>query len=229
MHTALMPRMSRFVAPGYPHHVTQRGVRSIRIFDGEDDRRLYLALMREQCDRFGVRFLAWCLMPNHVHLIAVPEEEESLARGIGEAHRRYTREKNFRAGVRGYLFQGRFSSCVLEEAHLMAAARYVELNPVSAGLVRDPGRYEWSSARLHLGMRRDDPLVADRTMLGLVRRWRRFLRDGIDEMAAKRLEKHLSTGRPLGSDGFVRGLERRCGRRLAARTGGRPKGPRKGD
>lgn len=92
--------------------MTQRGGRSIDIFDDDEDRELYLALMREQGERFGVRFLAWCLMSNHVHLVVVPEGEQSLGRGTGEAHKLYTRAKNFRAGVRGYLFQGRFGSYV---------------------------------------------------------------------------------------------------------------------
>ncbi len=145
-----------------------------------------------------------------------------------EAHKRYTRERNFREGVRGHLFQGRFFSCVLDESHLMRAARYVELNPVAAGLVEDPGDYEWSSAPFHLGLRRDDPLVGqeDRKLpylgRGMLRRWRAFLREGIDEIEAKRLEEHLSSGLPLGSDAFVKRFERRSDRRLSPRRGGWP-------
>jgi putative transposase len=105
-----MARFSRLVVPGYPHHIVQRGVRSMNIFADDNDRRAYLSFMAEEADRFGVSFLAWCLMTNHVHLIAQPEEVDSLTRAIGEAHRRYTRMKNFAEGVRGYLFQGRFSS-----------------------------------------------------------------------------------------------------------------------
>jgi putative transposase len=96
--------------PGYPHHITPRGVRSFDIFENDRDRLGYLHFMSEESNRFGVTFLGWCLMKNHVHLIAVFESEDSLARAIGEAHRRYTRMKNIAAGVRGYLFQGRFSS-----------------------------------------------------------------------------------------------------------------------
>ncbi len=219
-----MHRASRLVVPGLPHHVTQRGVRSEDIFTDDLDRELYLMLMRQRAEPKGVRFLAWCLMTNHVHLIVVPEHEDSLARGIGEAHRRYTRAKNFREKVRGYLFQGRFSSCVLDERHLLAAVRYVELNPVRAKLVQDPARYEWSSAAYHLGNERTDPLVTDRTLLGLVDDWTTFLQDGIDELEARELEKRLSDGRPCGSARFVQGLEKRFGRRL---TAGRPGRPRK--
>ncbi|MHC5058308.1 MAG: transposase [Planctomycetota bacterium] len=219
-----MPRAKRLVVPGLPHHVTQRGVRSTDVFRDDVDRELYLSLMRQHAEPKGVRFLAWCLMTNHVHLVVVPEREDSLARGIGDAHRRYTRARNFREGVRGYLFQGRFWSSVLDERHLLASVRYTELNPVAAGIVADPARYEWSSAAYHLGRERADPLVVDRTLLGLVDNWAEFLQDGMDEIEARELERALSTGRPVGSAAFVEGLERRYGRRL---TAGRPGRPRK--
>jgi REP-associated tyrosine transposase len=131
-----MARFARLVVPGYPHHVTQRGVRSVDIFTNDEDRLAYLDFMKEEAQRFGITFMAWCLMTNHVHLVAIPEAEDSLARGIGEAHRRYTRLKNFSEGVRGYLFQGRFGSCVLDQRHLLAAGRYVERNPIDAGMVQ---------------------------------------------------------------------------------------------
>jgi len=97
--------------------------------------------MAEELNRFGVDVLAWCLMTNHTHLIVVPKDSAVLARAIGEAHRRYTRMKNFSDGVRGYFFQGRFGSCVLDERHRLAAARYVELNPVNAGMVKQGAEY----------------------------------------------------------------------------------------
>ena len=228
-----MPRQPRFVVPGLAHHVTQRGVRRTALFGADDDRALYVELMGAECDRFGAEILAWCLMTNHVHLVCVPEKEDSLARAIGGAHRRYTRARNFREEVRGHLFEGRFRSCVLDERHLMAAARYVELNPVEAGIVDTPTAYAWSSAAYHLGRRETDLLVRDRSMRGLVHRWGRFLREGIDRIEARReewvrLEEHASSGMPLGDARFVRGLERRCDRRLRPGKGGWPKGrPRK--
>ena len=222
-----MPRMARVVAPGVPHHVTQRGVRGIDVFDDDLDRELYVRLMREHGDRSGLTFLAWCLMPNHVHLIVVPKRADSLARGIGNAHKAYTRAKNVSSGAGGYLFQGRFGSCVLDEPHLLAAARYVDLNPVRARLVARPERHPWSSAAFHLGVEKTDPLVVDRTLLGLVRGsrgWRRLLQDGIDEMEAKELEKRVSTGRPWASDRFVLRLAKRLGRQLKKGRPGPPKG-----
>ncbi len=230
-HDARMPRLARLVVAGYPHHVVQRGVRSLDIFTGDADREAYLDLVREECARHGCSALAWCLMTNHVHLILVPERTESLALAVGWAHRRYTRERNFREGVRGRLFQGRFFSYLLDEKHLMSAARYVELNPVAAGIVEEPGEYDWSSARFHLGKRKADALVEDRSLSGTLsgaRQWRRFLADGVEEIEAKRIEARMSSGLPLGTDGFVKRLEKRTGRVLVPRTGGWPKGrPRK--
>ena len=141
--------MARVVVPGYPHHVTQRGNRRQQTFFEEADYEAYTGLMAEWCQQCGVRIWAYCLMPNHVHLIAVPEDEEGLRRAIGEAHRRYTRHVNFRQGWRGHLWQGRFASFVMDDDHLLAAARYIELNPVRAKLVRKPHRYRHSSAPRH--------------------------------------------------------------------------------
>ncbi len=229
---AVMPRQPRFVVPGLAHHVTQRGVRSTSLFADNDDRALYIELLGTECDRFGCEILAWCLMTNHVHLVIIPESEQSLARGVGGAHRRYTRARNFREGVRGHLFEGRFRSCVLDESHLMAAARYVELNPVAAGMCDTPSAYEWSSGPFHLGARTTDPLVRDRAMRGLLHRWGRFLREGVERIEARReewarFEEHASNGMPLGDTRFVAGLEKRYDRRLRPGKGGWPSGRRR--
>ena len=142
-----MARLARVVAPGLPHHVTQRGNRRQQTFFCDEDYQCYVDLMAQFCKAEQVEIWAYCLMPNHVHLIAVPQSGDGLGRAIGEAHRRYTRMVNFREGWRGHLWQGRFSSFVLDERYLLTAARYVELNPVRAGLVNSPRQYRWSSAR----------------------------------------------------------------------------------
>lgn len=220
-----MARLPRVVLPGVPHHVTQRGVRSMSVFWSDGDRVRYLHLMREQGLRFGLTYLAYCLMSNHVHLIAVPDQAESLARAIGEAHRRYTRGVNQREGVRGYLFQGRFSSCPLDERHLVAAVRYVERNPVRAGLVRCAWRYRWSSAPYHVGLRRTDPLVEADDRFGWTEAWREQLRHDPDEIGL--LRKHVRTGRPCGDRGFVEDAEHMTARRLRPLARGRPRKQRK--
>lgn len=217
-----MPRMSRLIVPGYPHHVTQRGVRSMDIFPDDDARLDYLHFLSEEAGRAGVQFLSWCLMTNHVHFIAIPSDSHSLARAFGEAHRRYTRMRNFQEGVRGYLFQGRFGSCVLDEKHLVAAARYVERNPVKAGMVSHPREYQWSSARFHLGLIEADMMVADRTMLGLISDWEKLL-SAENEEDSERLRLSTRTGRPAGDDVFVEIVENLTGKDPRPRRPGRPR------
>ena len=216
-----MARISRVVVPKYPHHITQRGVRSMSIFQTDADRQVYLQFLSEETKRFGVEILVWCLMTNHVHFIAVPKREDSLARAFGEGHRLYTRMINFTEGVRGYLFQGRFSSCVLDERHLLAAAAYVELNPVRAGMVKRTWAYPWSSAAFHTGRRKTDPLVEDRILGGLVENWMEYLSLATDEKDQE-IRQMTRTGRPAGEAPFVRLVERLTARDLSKRKPGRP-------
>jgi len=207
-----MARIARVIAPGIPHHVTQRGNRRQETFFCDEDYEAYLSLMAEWCRRCRVDIWAWCLMPNHVHLIAVPENEEGLARAIGEAHRRYTRRINFREGWRGHLWQERFASFPMDETYLLAAARYVELNPVVAGLVKRPEDYRWSSARAHLEGK-DDLLVKVAPLLEMIGDWQAFLATPAD-VGADRLRQHERTGRPLGGEAFVEQLEAELSRYL---------------
>jgi len=230
-----MARIARVVVPGLPHHVVQRGVRSMPVFFSDDDRREYLELLAVSAERFGLEFWAWCLMTNHLHLLVVPKKPESLAKGLGDAHRRYTRMVNFREGVRGHLFQERFHSYVVQrDSHAVAAGRYIELNPVKAGEVKRGEEWPWSSAKFNTGGRKNDPLMAERKLAEIAAPWRAVLRDGEDEIERLRIEMHLTTGRPLGSRKWVRQMERRMNRRLLALPVGWPKGkprektPRKG-
>jgi putative transposase len=160
-------------------------------------------------------------MPNHIHLIAVPHLEDGLGRAIGEAHRRYTRRINFREKWRGYLWQGRFASFVMDEPYLLAAARYVELNPVRAGLTPDAAEWPWSSARSHLSGR-DDRLVRAAPLLAMVADWRGFLNSAIREEDLRDIREHVRTGCPLGSATFVERLEGVIGRILRPQKPGRP-------
>jgi putative transposase len=208
-----MARLARVVVPGIPHHVTQRGNRRQPTFFCDADYAVYLELMAEWCEKCAVRIWAYCLMPNHVHLIAVPKTADGLCRAIGEAHRRYTRHVNFREGWRGHLWQGRFASYVLDEPHLLAAARYVELNPVRAGLVVAPSGYRWSSARAHL-KGEDDGLVRVEPLLTMAGNWRRLLTSAVTEEDLREFRQHERTGRVLGDDAFQKRLERKLGRVL---------------
>ena len=218
-----MGRIARVVAAGVPHHITQRGNRRQRTFFSEGDYAAYVELLSEWCERCDVEIWAYCLMPNHVHLVAVPESEDGLRRAVGEAHRRYTRRINFRKGWRGHLWQGRFASFPMDDAHLLCVARYIELNPVRAKLVRKPERWRWSSTRAHLSGK-DDELVRAKPLLAYVEDWAGFLKDRLEEDEIAALRRHERTGRPLGGESFLSRLERLLSRPLKPKKPGRPAG-----
>lgn len=229
-----MARLARIVIPHVAHHVTQRGNRRQPIFFCDEDRRRYLEHLRDGCARAQVVCLAWCLMDNHVHLIMVPGDADGLRAALGEAHRRYTRDINFREGWRGYLFQGRFASYPMDDPHLMAALRYVERNPVAAGLVRQAEDWRWSSARSHIAGGRvpDDPLTDVAAMGGHLPNWRAMLLHGAEaggvgaegEALAEAIEARLRTGRPLAAAEWIVQQERAIDRKLSpAKRGPKPK------
>jgi putative transposase len=208
-----MARLARVVAPGLPHYITQRGNRGEPTFFGDADYQTYLTLMAEWCGAQKVKILAYCLMPNHVHMIATPRSADGLTRAIGEAHRRYTRMVNHREGWRGHLWQGRFASFVLDKPYLLTAVRHIELNPVRAGLAKAPARYRWSSAAAHL-RGRDDMLVQVAPLLKRAPDWHAFLALATSEEDVNLLHDHESTGRPLGGEAFLAKLEQELGRTL---------------
>lgn len=202
-----MVRIARVVVPGIPHHITQRGNRRMDTFFSEADFREYLYLMAEWCNRCKVQVWSYCLMINHIHLIAVPETEDGLRRAIGEAHRRYTRYINFQKEWKGHLWQGRFGSFPMDEQYLIGTARYIELNPVEAGIVKNPKDYKWSSAQAHL-QGEDDILVKVEPLLSIIPDWGELLASRLSEEEYETLRRHERTGRPLGSAGFVEQLEK---------------------
>ena len=220
-----MARLARLVIPDIAHHVTQRGNRRQPVFFSEEDYAAYRELVAAACRARGVRCLAWCLMPNHVHLILVPADADGLRGALADAHRRYSRRINFAHGWTGYLFQGRFASYPMDDAHLMTAVRYVELNPVWAKLAGRAEDWPWSSARAHV-TGRGDGLTDLHGLAGIHRNWRAMLRHGLEagdlaeeEIAA--IEAHARTGRPRGGIAFITALEARTGRSLKRRKPGR--------
>jgi len=217
-----MVRIARIVIPNYPHHIIQRGNRSQNVFFGDKDKKLYVEVLYKHAVHSGVTFWAYCLMDNHVHLIAVPRSEDSFAKGIGEAHRNYTRMINFREGWRGYLWQGRFISYPLDEKYLYAAVRYVERNPVRAGLVKRAEDYPWSSARAHV-LNKKDILLADNFMLSQIKDWSSYLAEDERDIDGDLFRKHAHTGRPLGDEKFITKLEKITGRILKKSKPGRKK------
>jgi putative transposase len=208
-----MARLARVVIPGLPHHITQRGNRRQQTFFSDEDYAAYAELMGQWCKALGVQIWCYCLMPNHVHLIAVPKTEEGLRRAIGEAHRRYSRRVNSREDWRGHLWQGRFASFVMDKPYLLAAARYIELNPVRAGMVVAPRDYRWSSARAHL-KGTDDGLVKVSPLLKIAGNWRRLLTSAASEEEIEMFRQHERTGRVLGDEDFQERLEKNLGRVL---------------
>jgi len=217
-----MARIARVVLPGYPHHVTQRGNRRQRVFFDNDDYECYLKLIATGCRDSQTECLAYCLMPNHVHLVLTPDSEGGLRSALAEAHRHYTRRVNFRNGWRGHLWQERFHSFPMNATHLAAAVRYVELNPVRANLVSRAKDWTWSSANAHL-TGTDDVLVCVEPMLKLFPDWDGYLGEE-DQCQTERIRLHTRTGRPLGDSAFIQIAESLAGRVLAPQKPGRKPG-----
>jgi putative transposase len=220
-----MPRVARIVIPEMPHHITQRGNNRQDVFFVDDDRRRYLELLKEQSQLHGLHILGYCLMTNHVHIVAVPSTESSLAGAVGRTHFAYTQYVNRLHGRSGHMWQNRFYSCVLDDVHLWRTLRYVERNPVRARLVRAPWRYPWSSAAAHVGQRDDADLLdlAAWRKEWKPKQWQKALRDPEDDELIGRLRRSTMTGRPLATDKTIAKLERRLGRRLRPLPVGRPK------
>lgn len=225
-----MARLARVVVPGMPHHITQRGNRKMQTFFSKDDYRIYLSLMAEWCRQYNVKIWAYCLMPNHVHLIVVPDSECGLCRAIGEAHRRYTLRVNSREGWQGHLWQGRFASFVMDESHLISAARYIERNPVEASLVSSAADWPWSSAAGHISGRGDAVAEGDwltERTAGWVCTWQEHLQDHDEAEFVSAMQRHENTGRPIGDKGFLKRLEHQIGRKLLPAKRGRPRKTKK--
>jgi len=214
-----MPRIARIVVPHFPHHVIQRGNRRQNVFFSEGDKSLYIKLLQKHGLKEGLKYWSYCLMDNHVHLVAVPEKETSLAQGIGRADREYSLLINSREGWRGYLWQGRFMSYPMDDNYLFAAIRYIERNPVRAGLVKHAEAYLWSSARVHVYCS-DDPLVFEIPPRLRIDNWAEYLKRPDDELMIRAFGRHAKTGRPLGDDSFLLDLEKLTGKVLRKRKPG---------
>jgi putative transposase len=216
-----MPRIARIVVPGVPHHVTQRGTDRQTVFHCRQDRVTYLALLKQHSHQAEVDVLAYCLMPNHVHLIVVPTDKESLAVALRRTHGRYAQYLNARRSRTGHLWQNRFFSCPMEHGHLWSALSYVERNPVRARLVERPEQYEWSSASDHLTGHDRLELLNMRFWQeqGGIVCWKSLLGTQNDEREMLHLERATYAGRPLGTKEFC-AWARRQARADASRVAG---------
>ena len=222
-----MSRVSRVVAPGFPHHITQRGNRRQRVFVTPEDYEVFGRMLRKYARQADLSIQAYCLMPNHVHIVAVPAAETSLSRAFKPLFSAYTRHFNVGLGEIGRLWQGRFFSCPLDDSHLLSAVRYVERNPVRAGLVSIAEEFSHSSAAAHVG-RRSDTLLSDpcgMTAATSPKEWSDWLSDGADTDAEQIacLRRATHTGRVAGSVKFINRWEHILKRSLTPKKHGRPR------
>jgi putative transposase len=216
-----MPRLARAVLPHALHHITQRGVRRFQVFLEDADYRRYLELLREYAQRFGLGIASYCVMPNHIHIIGEPERGDSIAKTLQYCHGMYAAEFNKKYQKFGHVWQARPFSCVLDEPHAWAAVRYVERNPVRAGLVLKAEDYPWSSARAHCQLVNDPLLTSSLPGENLVKDWRLWLSTGASVDQETQIRNRTHTGRPCGDDSFIRTVEASLGRNLAPAKRGR--------
>jgi putative transposase len=220
-----MPRHSRLICPGIPHHVTQRGNRRGQVFFSDGDRLVYLHWLREYAVKLCVDVLAYCLMSNHVHLILVPHLSTALPLVMRPLHTRFAQRVNRSKDWKGHLWQGRYFASALDEAYFWAAIRYVERNPVRAGMVERAEDYAWSSAKAHCGASRDPVLTANHRWLQEFRSigdWSTWLAGCDDPQTLKKIRECARQSLPCGSDHFIERLEISAGRKLTPRAQGRP-------
>jgi putative transposase len=218
-----MARIARIVVANLPHHVIQRGNRRQDVFFSESDKSLYIKILQKHGQKKGLKYCAYCLMDNHVHLVARPERQTSLAQGIGGANWEYSLLINSRKGWKGYLWQGRFMSYPMDDDYLFKAIRYIERNPVRAGLVKQAEAYLWSSARAHV-YSTYDPLISEIPPRLHIDNWTEYLKDPDDQAVMRAFRRHARTGRPLGDDSFLLELEKITGKVLRKmKPGPKPK------
>jgi len=226
IYTTHMPRLSRTVFGGIPHHITQRGNRRETVFFTDEDRTVYLDWMKEYGDKHHVEILAYCLMTNHIHLVAVPETEHGLQRMLKPLHMRYAQRVNRVRGWKGHVWQGRFFSSPLDDVYLWAAIRYVERNPVRANMVLKAEEYPWSSAAAHCGLAEHHRLSQRldwKKQCQHISDWSSWLAEGDEPQTLERLRLHVEKGLPCGTEPFVQRLEKMAGKVLQYRPVGRPR------
>lgn len=221
-----MPRRSRIVIPGAPHHVTQRGNRRERVFHSPGDTAAYLDLLHKYSVDFGIEIVAYCLMPNHVHIVLVPKTAEALHRALKAVHGRYAQRVNRLFGRRGHVWQDRYFSSPLDAGYFANAVRYVELNPVRAGMVAKAEDFRWSSAQAHCRVA-TDRVIGHTTLsavLGGISNWSAWLAEGVSDETLTTLRQNAGQNLPCGSEEFITSLESVCGRTLRFRPrGGQPR------
>lgn len=220
-----MPRLARTVFAGVPHHITQRGNRREDVFYVEEDYQTYLEWLCHYSQQHQLEILAYCLMTNHIHLVAVPARESSLQQVLKPLHMRYAQRINRIRKWSGHFWQGRYFSSPMDERYMWSAIRYVECNPVRARMVRKAENYPWSSAANHCGGVDDCVLSKNpqwKKLSEQVDDWSAWLAEGDDPSELAMIRRNIEKGLPCGSDRFIKNLERKIGRSLQFRPQGRP-------
>ncbi|MBL7069609.1 MAG: transposase [Candidatus Omnitrophica bacterium] len=221
-----MPRIARAVAVEYPHHITQRGNYRQKIFSSDTDYNKYISLLKDEAARYHLTITAYCLMSTHVHFIAIPQKEDSMGKVFKYVNMKYSQYYNKKLRISGHLFQGRFFSCIMDERHTMACARYIERNPVRAKMVNKPYIWKWSSAKVHCGMNKYDELRVNKLFNYIEydqKGWKEFIESPDNPDEVKQIRESTRKGRPLGSNDFVEKLEGKLNRFLRLKPKGRPK------
>ena len=226
-----MARLPRLTAPGLPHHLIQRGNNRQSVFIDEADCVSYLREFAELANGHGLAIHAYVLMPNHVHLLVTPAQRETLPKVMQALGRRYVRRFNDRHRRTGTLWEGRYRSTLIEtDRYLLACMRYIEMNPVRAGLVNEAGHYRWSSHAHHVGLRLDHLITEHAVYWALGNTpferqvaYRRLFERGQDAAEVEAIRYATHRGWALGQPAFVEGVSQSIGRRAAPRHAGRPR------
>lgn len=220
-----MPRLARTVFAGVPHYITQRGNRREDVFYTDEDREIYLEWLKTYCDLHKVEILAYCLMPNQIHFVALPKTETGLQLVLKPLHMRYAQRFNRQRGWKGHVWQGRYFSSPLDQQYLWSAIRYVERIPVRGKVVRKAERYHWSSAAAHCKKREDELLPTRafwRKKIEAIIDWSAWLAEGDVPEEKTIIRRNIEKGLPCGSESFIKKLEKIAGRELRYRPMGRP-------
>jgi putative transposase len=217
-----MPRMRRAVVPGMPHHVTQRGNRRADIFLDIDDRIVFLRMLKQASHKYSLRHSAYSLMTNHVHLVSIPSDEQSLPKGLGETFGAYAAYFNQKYGINGRLWQGRYFSSVLSSDDFWCVVRYVERNPVRARMVARAVEYRWSSAAAHCGFQEDPVAESLPPLPDYIRNWSERLISEEDQAQLRYIRTCTRSGYPIGPASFWYQVEYVLQRRLVRGKKGRP-------
>lgn len=215
-----MARQARIVIPNTPHHIMQRGINGAPVFFKKEHFQSYLTLLEEHFQKSDIDLLGYCLLPNQIHLIVLPQEEKTLARIIGEIHRLYTKRVNEEQNREGPLFQNRFFSYACDEQNSLRAARFVETLPITAKITDSPEKYLWSSAKYRIKML-DHPILKPFRSFHSLHNWKDYLDRPMDPVELKSIQTHLQTGRPRGSDIFLDNIEEKIGRPVRPQKRGR--------